>query len=378
MAHLRGKGSGAIFKAIVLFSSAVAVTSLHSAGQHQRQQQQTETVTFLPSGHFSRNADSAQTVKASKSEPVAAKKTAVKQVALVASTHIEKSPAVAADVEKPSERSSLMRGLRGGLAGMLAAVLQVICLLWLRTAMNRQYFYGGTLHQSLVSLWTEGGIARFYSGVSIALLQTPLARFGDTFLQTATTAVLGMPGTTVHGGSIGMIVATLGAFWRLVIAPLDTLKVTMQVHGDSATKVFSHRVRTSGLLELWSGVSAMFLVHWVGSFPWWTVYNLFLEFWPVPASPTMLVLRNAIAGVVASMASDVASNSVRVLKIRRQATVEGSLGAEGYVIDARDVMRKDGTWGLFFRALSTRLVAGAIQGAFFSVSWNLLLGHITA
>ncbi len=48
----------------------------------------------------------------------------------------------------------------GGKAGAAAAVVQVCSLMWLRTSMNYQYRYGGTLTESLKTLYSDGGIPR--------------------------------------------------------------------------------------------------------------------------------------------------------------------------------------------------------------------------
>ena len=52
--------------------------------------------------------------------------------------------------------------------------------MWMRTTMNYQYANGGTLTNALQTLYKEGGIPRFYRGVSFAIIQNPLSRFGDT------------------------------------------------------------------------------------------------------------------------------------------------------------------------------------------------------
>ena len=72
------------------------------------------------------------------------------------------------------------KALGGGRAGATAAVVQVCSLMWLRTAMNYQYRYGGDLISSLKKLYSEGGISRFYQGLPFAIVQGPLTRFGDT------------------------------------------------------------------------------------------------------------------------------------------------------------------------------------------------------
>jgi hypothetical protein len=48
----------------------------------------------------------------------------------------------------------------GGKAGAAAAVVQVCSLMWLRTSMNYQYRYGGTLGESLKTLYADGGVPR--------------------------------------------------------------------------------------------------------------------------------------------------------------------------------------------------------------------------
>jgi hypothetical protein len=67
-----------------------------------------------------------------------------------------------------------------GKAGASAAGIQVITLMWLRTALNYQYRYGTGTMEALNTLWKEGGIKRLYQGLPFALVQGPLSRFGDT------------------------------------------------------------------------------------------------------------------------------------------------------------------------------------------------------
>jgi len=274
-------------------------------------------------------------------------------------------------------KTTLSSGVKGGLAGIAAGILQVLLLMWIRTAMNYQYYYGGSLPDTMRSLWASGGFSRFYQGVGFALLQVPLARFGDTFAQSMVIDLYGMPGKSVHGFAAGFVVATIGSFWRLCIVPLDTLKTASQVHGAGASKVFSRRLHEGGMLELWSGAVAIFMVSWFGSVPFWVVYNTVFEYWPAPQTRTMHLVRNGFAGIVASGASDLASNWLRVLKVKRQASEKGSIGGEGFFADAMDVIAKDGTMGLFFRGIGTKMLAGAVQAAFFSVLWNHLIGQMT-
>lgn len=274
---------------------------------------------------------------------------------------------------KAAERdASVKHAITGGIAGMIAGAIQVICLMWMRTVMNYQYFHGGTLWEAMKTMWAEGGIPRFYRGLSFALMQVPIARFGDTFAQTMVYLIFGSPGKEVHGVIAGAVVATIGALCRLMISPLDTMKLNAQVHGGSAAKIMTNRVREGGIRELWSGSFAMFAVIWIGSFPWWATYNLVMQYWAAN-TPWQIYIRNAAAGILASMASDLSSNALRILKVKRQAASQAADGVGGYINDIKEVIAKDGLYGMFFRGLGTKMLAGAIQGAFFAVFWNWLL-----
>ena len=85
--------------------------------------------------------------------------------------------------EKKQENTlqkSFNRAFRGGTAGATAMVLQVGSLMWLRTTMNYQYRHGVSTSVALRTLYSQGGIPRFYKGIVPALFQGPLSRFGDT------------------------------------------------------------------------------------------------------------------------------------------------------------------------------------------------------
>ena len=76
--------------------------------------------------------------------------------------------------------AALKKAIGGGVPGAVAMVLQVVLLMWLRTTVNYQMRHGGSLVEVMGILYAEGGVGRFYSGMSMALLQGPLSRFGDT------------------------------------------------------------------------------------------------------------------------------------------------------------------------------------------------------
>ena len=71
-------------------------------------------------------------------------------------------------------------------------------------------------------------------------------------------------------------------------------------------------------------------------------------------------------GFCASLVSDVTSNSIRVIKTTKQAS-ETALTYRGAVLA---IMARDGLHGLFFRGLSTRIMANAVQGMLFTIMWK--------
>lgn len=70
--------------------------------------------------------------------------------------------------------SALKAALGGGLSGAMAMIIQVITLMPLRTVMNYQYRFGGTMIGSIKLLFNEGGYGRYYAGLGPALFQGPI------------------------------------------------------------------------------------------------------------------------------------------------------------------------------------------------------------
>jgi hypothetical protein len=93
---------------------------------------------------------------------------------------------IPAKKEKPKQKLSEVlkmagkKALGGGIAGALAMVVQVLALMWMRTTINFQHKYGMSTSEAISTLYAQGGFGRFYDGLSVALLQAPLSRFGDT------------------------------------------------------------------------------------------------------------------------------------------------------------------------------------------------------
>ncbi|GAA5951846.1 hypothetical protein JCM3765_003134 [Sporobolomyces pararoseus] len=287
-------------------------------------------------------------------------------------------------------KGALKKAGGGGLAGALSMVLQVLLLLPLRTIMNYQYRHGGTSFTSSYRLLlssSNGRHSRLYAGLLPALVQGPVARFGDTASNAGVLALLEsndwlrkLPtGVKTAAGSL------LGAIFRMVLMPVDTLKTTMQTEGNSkALVVLKERVKRYGPGTLWSGAWATAAANFVGSFPWFATYNYLSLHLPTPSEDpsihshfgfVMLKLsRQALIGFVSSVVSDTISNSLRVVKTYRQTAEEDV----GYRQATREILKKEGPKGLFGRGLKTRLLANGLQGIIFSVLWKVFQDLLSA
>lgn len=272
--------------------------------------------------------------------------------------------------------SSSKAAFRGGRAGATASIFQVFSLMWLRTAMNYEYKNGGDLKSSLSALYSEGGIPRFYQGLPFALVQGPLTKFGDTAanLLAITSIDLAMqqnPQLVVPLALKTLAGSLAAGFYRFIVLPVDTLKVTSQVDGKEGLARLWEDCREKGVRRLYQGGVVSALVVVVGHYPWFLTYNSLEGFLPMvdrDADLLGFLTRAAIMGVASSCVSDTCSNSLRVVKTIQQTDVEG----RGAVEIAKEVFSLEGIVG-FTRGLKTRILTNAIQGGAFSVLWKYFL-----
>lgn len=290
------------------------------------------------------------------------------------------------------------KALSGGKAGASASIVQVLSLMWLRTSMNYQYRYGGTLASSLETLYKEGGIPRLYQGLPFALIQGPLTRFGDTAANVGILVLLdSVPWAEGMPLPLKTLCGSLAAgSWRIFLMPIDTCKTVMQVEGQEGLAKLYERVKKNGPGPLYRGAIASAAATAVGHFPWFLTYNYLNEVLPIVEAnaekDSMVILltlaRAAFLGLAASCVSDCCSNSLRVIKTTKQTAGldlidesntgkqvqadlgKGDSGDISYVDAVKIILETDGWAGLFGRGLQTRLLTNAIQGAVFSVLWR--------
>ncbi|KAH8652056.1 mitochondrial carrier domain-containing protein [Xylariales sp. PMI_506] len=268
---------------------------------------------------------------------------------------------------------ALKRALGGGLSGAAAMVLQVLLLMPLRTIMNYQYRHGSSFTTATKTLYEDGGFGRYYQGLAAALVQGPVARFGDT---AANAGILALLQSNSYLGQMPTLIQTIfaslcAAAFRMILTPIDTLKTTLQAQGARGTALLRQRVKTNGVGSLWWGAFATAAATFVGHYPWFATYNFLSEvITPPPKSELILyLLRLAFIGFCASIISDTVSNSLRVVKTYRQVNDT----KVSYTEAARLVVLQDGLSGLFARGLPTRILANGLQGILFSVLWKLFL-----
>lgn len=256
--------------------------------------------------------------------------------------------------------------MRGGTAGACAMGANVACLMWMRTTVNYQYRNGTSFPVALRTLYADGGIPRFYRGVAPALIQGPLSRFGDTAANTGVLTLLNSVEATKDlsvGFKTGAASAAAAAF-RIFLMPVDTVKTTMQVTGKFSNVI--DKVKIGGVPALYQGSLAAASATFVGHYPWFFTYNYLSE--KIPKQDTQLgeLGRRAILGFCSSAISDTCSNSIRVVKVYKQAHPENI----SYPQVVKSVIQESGVTGLMFRGLETKILANGLQGILFSILWK--------
>lgn len=256
---------------------------------------------------------------------------------------------------------------RGGCAGAIAMILQVVLLMWLRTVTNFQYRNGGSIQHAFVTLYNDGGILRFYQGAQYALLQGPLCRFGDTAANEGVKELFGSATTSTNIALVTACASFLAALWRMVLTPVDTLKTTLQVTGSLAQ--LWDKVSQHGLWVLYDGAWGNWGASLIGHYPWFVVNNKLELLLPQADTSRGKLLRRAFIGFCASLVAACASNGIRVVKTYKQ-TSEVPIT---YTEAVQELVDESGILGLFFRGLGMKLLSNALSSIFFSILWKMLM-----
>ncbi len=270
-------------------------------------------------------------------------------------------------------QQSLDKAFRGGVSGGIAMAINICTLMPLRTAVNYQYRYGTGTVSTISTLYRDGGVLRFYRGFGFAMVQGPWSRFGDTFANNGTLALLDNMESTrdLNIGSKTLLASAAASSFRIISTPIDTCKTILQVEGRGGLSKLGDKFRFSGgfprgVPVYWYGAVGAAGATFIGHYPWFFTYNYLQSNLAERETTLGQMSRNAVIGFSASVVSDSISNSTRVLKTYRQAnTVKIS-----YPQAAREIVAQDGMRSLFGRGLRTKIIANGLQGALFSVLWR--------
>jgi len=113
--------------------------------------------------------------------------------------------------------------------------------------MNYQYRYGTSTTQAIHTLYADGGWTRYYQGLSAALIQGPVSRFGDTAANAGILALLNSNPILRKLPSLlkTVFASVAAAAFRMILTPIDTVKTTLQTQGKPGMKILRARVSTS-------------------------------------------------------------------------------------------------------------------------------------
>jgi Mitochondrial carrier protein len=308
---------------------------------------------------------------------------------------------------QPSMHQRACKKINAPFLNRFPCSLQVLSLMWLRTIINYQcrysrfvtrrnssydthanacsllwyfifnthYRYGTTFRDAWITLYKDGGIARFYRGMGFALLQTPLSRFGSTAANDGIQALVTALRVPWGPGRTTVLAAIVVGLWRIAIMPLDTCKTVLQVDSAPGFAILWRKVKAGNIGVLYQGAAAMAVAAMMGHYPWFYTYNMLSQSIVVESLIASSLLRNAVIGVMASVVSDTVVNSMRVIKTMKQTMGtkhhhHHHHGGLGYVETVRLVLATDGWRGLFGRGLQTRIFANGLQSLVFTVIWR--------
>jgi hypothetical protein len=274
------------------------------------------------------------------------------------------------ETQQPSSsvaRRALSAAFRGGAAGFVAMILQVISLIWLRTVVNYQYRNKVGIWDTFSILYQEGGIGRFYRGVSFALCMGPISRFGDTAANEGIKHFF--EGSSVKVEIVTLCASSAAAFWRILLTPLDLLKTNMQVWGSAGLHRTLDRARIHGIGTLYSGALGNYISNIVGHYSWFFVNNK-LEM-VLPKTFATKNTRRALIGMCSALSSDIISNGIRVIKTYKQ-TSETPLTYSEVISE----LFLDSGFNFVFRGLQMKLISSILSSILFSIVWKSVMDRL--
>ncbi|KAF9790806.1 mitochondrial carrier domain-containing protein [Thelephora terrestris] len=284
-------------------------------------------------------------------------------------------PSQSSQLESPrfDYKWALWRALGGGLTGAIAALIQVVTLMPLRTTLNHQHRSGTTITKAIKTLHSNGSYSRYYQGLPVALIYRILARFGDT---AANVGILALLGSNTSTGPLPSPIKTVFASlcataFRFIITPIDTVCTTFQVEGKSGLKSLRKRIKERGITCLWSGVAATATISFVEHYFWFATYNYLREELKKQHTVEWVLSRQAFIGFCASLVS-YAMLFPLVALVMMYLLFHGADSRS--LKEVREIVVADGGLVLFGRGWQMRMIERGFQGAVFAVLWKVFMG----
>lgn len=271
-------------------------------------------------------------------------------------------------------RKAQAAAFKGGYFAATAGLIQVLSLMWLRTTVNYQYRYGGTLLTAVRQLYKEGGIPRFYAGLPYAIVLGPVTKFGATAANEWSKIVMASFEYLPFSAELcATILGTLlTVVWRVFLMPLETCKTVLQVDGSRGFDKLLSRIYKGNVGAMYQGSTAAVLMTAASHYPWFYTYNLLDGLIAKSEKVIEVVIRSAFIGFAASAASDTVSNFLRILKTVKQSASSDGVRSLTYLQIVKNVHEEGGVAALFGRGLATRIITNGIQSILFTVLWKVL------
>ena len=264
-----------------------------------------------------------------------------------------------------NSNSNVNLSIKTGINSSIAMFGQITALMWLRTSTNYQYRHGFSFHTTLLKLYRDGGIVRFYRGYVPSVFMGSLCRFGDITIYKFAELNADKYGLSISEQSL---LASMGSMlWRINLMPIDTLDVMLQVEGKSGYKILKDKIKNDGIRVLYHGSTLWSISNLVGNFGWFMSYSV-LNKYNIEYNNIDSNIRNALLGFTCSSISDLLTNPLRVLKLNRQSNIYSISYYDIY----KNIVCEHGFLGLWGRGLFTRIFTHGIQGSVFMVFWKLL------
>jgi len=282
----------------------------------------------------------------------------------------------------------------------------------LRTIMNYQYRYGTTMSQAAVTLYQDGGYARYYSGLGAALVQGPVSRFGDTAADVGALAFLNSNPTTrdfpslVKTAFAAVGECTLSSYHSgshlHTLCSRSSLPYSVNAYRNTKDNIADPGARgISPPAEPGAQIRNKFALVWGTRHSWGDARRIlplvrdprlpkFAPPTPANLSPKALsaglhrlcvvcCFRHGVQFVEGRedlSTSECNENFVWcVFLLSPRSIFVGIMGIHPFRVGAavREVTRVDGVRGLLGRGLKARILANGLQGLMFSVLWKLFL-----